>query len=347
MRLNGLSLSALVGAALLAGCGYPGEPLPPALNRPVRVADLTAVQRGAKVYVQFTVPSVTTENLPLRGKPDIELRLGPAAAEGFSLPAWEKSSERVPDAEIHLDSQPISPVSRKKKGNAPPQPTERYNASAQLDASKFYGKTVLIGVRVHGSKGQDVGWSRLESVQLVPALPVPEALSASNAPDAIRLDWHAAAPEYRVFRKGPTDTAFRQIGTSDKPFYIDSTIEYGKTYDYLVQSVEKTGERYAESEPSAGITFKPVDTFPPAIPTGLTAVPGSRTIELVWDRNAEKDFASYTVARDGKKIAEGLSSPSFSDRDVKPGTRYRYQISATDTAGNSSPLSASVETVIP
>ena len=44
-----------------------------------------------------------------------------------------------------------------------------------------------------------------------------------------------------------------QIGTSTKPSYTDSTIEYGKTYQYYVQSVEKTNDTYAESEISEAI----------------------------------------------------------------------------------------------
>ena len=39
-------LVAAAAAALLAGCGYIGDPLPPLLNIPARVTDLTAVQRG-------------------------------------------------------------------------------------------------------------------------------------------------------------------------------------------------------------------------------------------------------------------------------------------------------------
>jgi hypothetical protein len=47
------------------------------------------------------------------------------------------------------------------------------------------------------------------------------------------------------------------------------------------------------------------------------------------------------------KIAEGLTAPAFSDRDVMPGVTYRYQVSAMDTAGNESEKSASVETQLP
>ena len=220
-------------AGLLSGCGYPGEPLPPALKRPTRVADLAVVERGSKVYIQFTVPALTTEGLPVT-KPDIELRMGPMPAEGFS--AWEKTAERIPQAAIQIDGS---------------------HAIVQVDASKFYNKTVVIAVRVHGPHGVDVGWSRPELLELILALPVPEGLVATDAPDAVRLDWHAAAPEFRILRKAADETAFRQIGTSDKPSYPDPTIEYGKTYDYLVQSIEKSGEHYAESEPSTTITFKP------------------------------------------------------------------------------------------
>jgi hypothetical protein len=314
------------GSGWFSGCGYPGEPLPPALRRPVRVADLAVVERGSKVYVQFSVPSITTEGLPIKGRPDIELRVGPMPADGFTFPKWEKASDRVLDSTIHVDNS---------------------MAAAEIDASKLYGRTVVIAVRVHGPHGQDVGWSRPETLDLILPLPVPEGLSPTDAPDAIRLDWHAGAPEFRIFRKAPEDAAFRQIGSSDKPSYSDNTIEYGKTYQYLVQSVEKTGERYAESEPSATVTFKPVDKFPPAVPVGLTAIPASRNIELVWDRDTERDLASYQVYRDGKKIAEGLTAPAYSDKDVKPGVRYRYQVLAVDTAGNSSELCAPVETAIP
>jgi hypothetical protein len=292
----------------------------------VRVADLTSVQRGSKIYVQFTVPVITTEGLPIKGRPDIELRMGPMPADGFTWQKWEKASERVPDSAIRIESS---------------------IASTQIDASKFYGRPVLVAVRVHGPHGQDIGWSRPETLELVAALPVPEGLTPADAPDAVRLDWHAAAPEFRVFRKASEDTAFRQIGMSDKPSYSDTTIEYGKTYEYLVQSVEKSGEKYAESEPSVGVTFKPADKFPPAVPVGLTAIPASRNIELVWDRNTERDLASYQVYRDGKKIAEGLTAPAYSDKDVKQGVRYRYQVLAMDTAGNTSELCAPVETAIP
>ena len=106
---------------------------------------------------------------------------------------------------------------------------------------EVYGKTVDIAVNVHGPGGRTVGWSSCAIVHVVPELPTPQALEASDAPDAVHLEWHAAAPEFRVFRKLVPDVNWTQIGTSTKPSYTDNTIEYGKTYQYQVQSVREDG----------------------------------------------------------------------------------------------------------
>jgi len=312
----------VLALACLAGCGYIGQPLPPALKRPVIVTDLTAVERGSKIIIQFTVPKVTTEDLPINGHEEIELRIGPPD-DPFDMAAWQRSSDRVP----------VSP-----KGA---------NAHVEVPASKWYGKTVDIAVNVHGPTGHTVGWSAFVIVPVVPALPVPDALAATDAPDAVYLEWHAAAPEFRILRKLEGEVNWSQIGTSAKPSYTDGTIEYGKTYQYLVQSIEKTDSTYAESDLPAPKTFKPTDRFPPGVPAGLTAVPGSRSIELVWERNTEKDFASYRVYRGGQLIAGNLTAPAYSDRDAKQGVKYEYQVSALDNAGNESAKSPIVEGVIP
>ncbi len=325
-RRVAIALAAVVASAMLAGCGYPGEPLPPALNRPVRVVDLNAVQQGSKILLHFTVPKVTTEGMPIPGTPEIEVRIGEAPPGPFNTAAWEKSSERIPPSAIAVDKQ---------------------MASAAIEASKMTGKTELVFVRVLGPHGRNVGWSNPQQVAVVPPLPTPEGLTAADAPDAVRLEWHAAAAQFRVQRRSGDAAEWKQIGIADKPFYVDATIDYGKTYEYTVQSIEKSGDKYAESEPSKSFSFKPEDKYPPAVPTGLTAVAGSRNVELTWERNTEKDLAAYRVYRDGKKIADGLTAPSYSDKDVKPGTKYSYQVSSVDGAGNESMLCAPMEASMP
>lgn len=318
-----LALAAL--AVALAGCGYISEPLPPALHKPMQVTDLAAVQRGDKIIVQFTIPKITTENLPIQGDPNTELRIGTAPAGAFELTAWEKTSEVVTNI-----------IRRKPR------------AYVEVPIAKHLGSDVVLAVRVNGPKGQNAGWSNFVRLPIVPALPMPEALAAADGPDSVVLTWRAAAPEFRVFRKLVAEPSWSLIGDSvQTSVYTDSAIEYGKTYQYFVQSVRKTGAVYAESEISTPITFAPVDRFAPAVPAGLTAIPSVRSVELVWQRNTEKDLASYSVYRDGAKIASGLTAPAYSDADARPGTRYSYQVTASDMAGNESAKSPAVTAAIP
>lgn len=311
-------------ALCLCGCGYMGEPLPPALNRPERVLDLSALEHGSNIIVQFTIPTITTEGLPVNSKDrDIELRAGPYVT---NMETWQRTSDRIPVAV----TDPRAKV-----------------AHVEVPAMQYYGKTVDIAVNVHGPEGHSVGWSKFAIVQVVPALPTPQALTTSDVPDGVQLEWHAAAPEFRVFRKLVADINWTLLGTATKPSYTDNMIDYDKTYQYMVQSIEKTEQGYAESDLSDVTSIRPVDKYPPAVPAGVTAVPGTRTIELVWDRNTEKDFAGYRIYRDGKRIAEGLAAPAFTDRDVQPRVTYRYEVSAVDTAGNESPRSPAVQATIP
>ena len=322
MRAGLSSAAVAIAAVAFTGCGYMGEPLPPALRRPVPVTDLTAVERGSKIVIQFTVPKVTTENLPVV-KPDIELRAG-ETGESFRPDAWAASADRIT-------------AIRQEKGIA----------KAEAPVSAYAGKRLAVGVNVHGPNGRSAGWSNFVPLTVVPALETPEGLNAGDGPDSIVLSWRGTAPEYRIFRKTVASPEWERIGTSPSAKYSDTTIEYGETYQYYVQAQAKAGDGYAESEESDVKTFKPVDRFPPAVPSGLTAQPGARSVELVWERNTERDFAAYRIYRNGQALPQTVASPAYSDRDVQPGTRYEYRISAIDTAGNESAQSAPASVEIP
>ncbi len=319
-----LAWTAGIALGLLSGCGYMGEPLPPAMRRPIHVRDLAAVEHGSNIVIRFTVPTTTTEGLPIKGGEDIELRVGAEAPGGFDINEWARMSDRVTDIQ-----------------------QANHIAQARVDAAKFVGKIVVVGVRVHGPTGHDEGWSNLPLVEVAPPLAKPIGLEAKDAPDAVDLEWHATAPEFRVFRKTPDTPEWMLLGTSMKPSYTDSAFDYGKIYQYYVQSIEKAGDKYAESEESEPIVFKPYDRFAPATPSGVSALAGAQTIELVWDRSTERDFASYRVYRNGQKIAENLTAPAYSDKTVQPGMTYRYEVTALDTAGNESLKSAVAESVVP
>jgi len=292
----------LVSAAiLLSGCGYQGDPMPPSLQVPVSITDLSAIERGSKIVVDFTVPKKTTDNLNLKGEAYLELHVGE-----------RKQRVRTGEPTAHLE----------------------------IDASQFYTQTIKVAVKVENERGRDAGWSNVVELNVVPALAKPEELRAEAVPRGVQLTWRSGDRRFVVFRQGPEDTALIRLGTADARTYTDVTAQFGKTYRYAVQTINPP----AESDLTETVSITPADKFAPAIPGGLSIVVGPASVELAWDRVTDAVLAGYRVYRDGKKIADTGVGPSYSDRKVEPGKRYRYAVSSLSKSGIESALSEAVET---
>ncbi|PWU10091.1 MAG: hypothetical protein C5B51_05035 [Terriglobia bacterium] len=306
-----------------AGCGYVGEPQPPLANIPARVTDLTAVQRGARLIVQFTAPQLTTEGVTLKPAPELDLRLGPPG-EPFQEDNWAAGARKANNGTI-------------EKGAA------RY----EIPTAEWTGKEIVAGVRAIGANGKKSGWSNFVVIPVIAAPETPARLQAENTAAGVQLTWQASGSEFRVLRKYSGES-YRLLATVPQPPWIDSTTQYGESYTYEVQTVVKLAEnRLAESELSSEVSITPQDRFPPAVPGGLRVLEGPASVELSWDANTEPDFTGYRVYRatsDGQflRIAE-VGLPSYSDRAAGHGNAYRYAVSAVDRVGNESARSAPVE----
>ena len=308
----------------LAGCGYVGEPLPPSLGIPQRVTDLSVVERGEKLLVRFTAPEATTDGVLIRRLERVEVRVGAWAEQRVDAARWAAQAKLI--------------------GNSITAPGA---ATVEVFAREWVDRDVIVGVRAWGRKGRPAEWSNLAVFRVVAPLGRPAGLKAEGVAEGVRLKW-----------EGPGGAAFRilrdkaELAMAGGPEYVDATAVYGKTCQYAVQAVLKSGSSVAESEVSESVSITPEDRFPPAVPAGLTAVAGVRSVELSWERSTEADLKGYYLYRSvegggWQRVGELLEVPAASDGTVEPGRRYRYAVSAVDQKGNVSARSAVVEITAP
>jgi hypothetical protein len=314
----------LFGLVLCAGCGYVGDPLPPALNIAAQVRDLRVVEYGDRLIIDFTIPALTTEGLVVKRLGTVDLRIGPGT-NPFDVNQWAAAARKVP-----VNATATGP------------------ASTSVPITDWTGKEVVVGVRVINLKGRASAWSNVIAISVVPALPPPSNIRPESAPQGARIVWQSPEHSFRVFRRGPNEKQPALLGNTGTPDFLDATAQFGTAYEYRVQAVRDK----AESLISEAVSLTPADTFPPTAPAGLSAVPGIGTIELVWDRNTEPDLRGYRIYRAAEsgqfeRISESTDTPAYSDRQIEAGKKYRYAISAIDQSGNESPRSASVEATAP
>jgi hypothetical protein len=130
-------------------------------------------------------------------------------------------------------------------------------------------------------------------------------------------------------------------------------VRFGVERCFVVRAARGAGVGAIEGAASPRVCVTPQDVFPPAVPTGLAAVPAAGRIDLVWAPNIEADLAGYLVLRGeagaaalAPITAEPVRQARFLDDNVVTGVRYQYAVVAVDgraPAPNRSTPSARVE----
>jgi hypothetical protein len=314
--------------AFLSGCGYVAGPLPPLANIPARVADLAAVQRGAKLIVQFTAPALTTEGVAIKQPPSFDLRIGPGPIP-FNEAGWAARAKRIP-----------------------PVATSGSVARYEIPCAEWTGVGVSIAVRVVGANGKDAGWSNFAIAEVIAPPDRPTALHAEMTRGGLRLSWQANGGHFRVLRALPDAEKYDQVAEVTEPTWTDKAAQIGTHYRYLAQTfVPQNDHRAAESELSDPLEVTP-EPIPPSAPSGLRAVAAPNSIELAWDAADESDIKGYRVYRAPaggafERIAETGAVPTYSDHTAEHGKPYRYAVAAVGTSGKEGPQSAPLEIALP
>jgi hypothetical protein len=304
--------------------------MPPRANVPGKITDLAAVQRGSVIIAQFTVPLRTTEGIVIGNRLNFDLRAGPSLppSEPFDRERWLAQAQKFAPAAV--------------QGGI---------AAYRIPAAAWAGKEILLSARAIGANGKDAGWSAFATVTVVPSPEVPRNVSPEATAQGVHLTWSGTPGDFRIWRQGPGEPGVARMADVHEESWTDTTAEFGKHYDYLVQRIVKlAGGKEAESD-SAKTDITPKDTFAPAAPTGLHATLAPSSIELTWQQNTESDLGGYRVYRAVgggafERIAEVSEIPSYSDHAVEAGKTYHYAVAAIDQSNNESGRSAPIEVIM-
>jgi hypothetical protein len=353
-------LAAGIGAA---GCGFPGAPLPPSLNLPQPVKDLSAVRAGDQVQLQWTMPSHNTDKTLVKGNVAVRVCRSEAAAAACNTAGT-----------VHLA----------------PGATGAFHETLPAALATGSPRVLTYFVELDNSSGRSAGLSNGVPVLAGPAPPAVSGLNAEMAKDGVLLRWaplssaqDSAPTAIRLQRtlltpapakpeKGPLAAPSEPLvqnllvpSGSQPGIALDKSIRFGETYEYRAQRVETvtSGGQTLElaGELSLPVRIHAVIAFPPAPPAGLEAVATPAhdnvppSIDLSWQPDAEADVAGYVVYRrlSGEQQWQRISpaqpvvGPAFHDAQVDPGQTYIYAVSAVGPDGLESARSAEAQETVP
>ncbi|MEA2236391.1 MAG: hypothetical protein QOC81_1115 [Thermoanaerobaculia bacterium] len=362
-------------ALVVLACGKRGDPHPPVPVIPKATTDLLVAQRGPKVLLSWSYPSLTTAGKSMTGIKRIIV--------------W-RSVEELPAA---TDPQSLSPASPAE------QAIQRFAKIPPLAAAPFLKLRTKVesieganlpaataGARltyedtppIHTADGRAVrltyavvtegasasgDLSNLVAVVPQDVAVAPAAPTAVAKKEGVVLTW--AAPQesvsgsknppiagYNVYRFAhgqPVDDLAAPVNASPitATSYTDQP-PYGQ-HDYFVTAAAAPGSPRVESEPSAvaSATFK--DLVPPSPPATLTALVETGAVRLVWDSVDAPDLAGYKIYRtEGTGIEvlrvagtipltpQAITVTNYRDTTVNHGISYYYEVVSVDKSGNES-----------
>lgn len=367
-------LAVLLVIAAVA-CGKRGDPHPPVPIIPKATSDLAVTQRGSKVVLTWSYPSLTTSGKSLS---DLRRVVVYRVTEELPVPQAGRDPNAILPGDFDVTlPRPIAQFAkipgitamqflklREKVDSIESASLPAASSGAHLiyeDTPRFKttdGRPVRLNYAVvtEGSSAKsDV--SNLATIVPLDVPPPPTKIAASVKPEGVTLSWDAPDVKlFNVYRTGdkeatnelalPINAAPVQAAT-----YTDVP-PYG-TYSYRITALASAGPPRIESDPSAStiVTYK--DLLPPAAPASLTALVEVQVVRLIWDPVDVPDLWGYNVYRyQGKakiKFQTGAPIPSthFGDSSPQPGIEYVYAVTAVDKSGNESAERRSEPVLVP
>jgi len=358
---------------LVAACGKRGDPHPPVPVIPKATTDLNVSQRGSKVLLTWSYPSLTTAGQNLneirrvvvyRYVEELPVQQPPKDLGKGALPGDVDTTQPQP---LQLFSKVPSPTPTQFKrlmqridsieGAALPKASSGARLTFE-DAPSFHttdGRPVRLNYAV-ATESPSARGDFSNIVTIIPLdVPLPPAnVVATPKAEGIVLTW--TAPEkgrligydiYRFPHGGTVDELAAPINPAPvtTTTYTDAPT-YG-AYDYFVTAVVLGTPRIeSDATPVSSATFK--DLVAPPSPKNLSVLIETKTARLVWDPVDAPDLAGYRVYRIegvGHPVTQQSKPLLFTPQVITatnyrdnpdPGILFMYLVTAVDKSGNES-----------
>jgi hypothetical protein len=343
-------------AVLIVACGKKGPPLPPLRPDPMPVTDVKAGQQGDHLVISYQTSRTTIDNQRLEVH-DVEVLV--ADRSGDMAKVAQVTRVRVAPGETRTEQLPLPAAgatvrvavrARANGARSPLSKIESFVVAAPPEAPTSV-------TAANDPAGVLVSWATPAPTPVATPSPTPAATVGAAPTPAVRAGTPllpAATPTpgpsgYEVHRRGPTGVA---VPITDKPIaappFLDQSPLTSGRWCYSVRRLASTTPLVASAD-SAEACVEVRDVRPPQPPTGLTLLPRDGGLELTWSPSADADVALYRIYRspagaEPERIGEQPAAErTFHDTTLAAGVRYRYRVTAVDTAGNESAAAPPVE----
>ncbi len=156
----------------------------------------------------------------------------------------------------------------------------------------------------------------------------PELSSAKNSAKGIKVSWEkvSGATNYNIYRRKKGESYWEHLGSvkSSKLSYTDTDVSAKKTYYYTVRAYDKNGVSEYDTD-GVGTMYVPAPKVSEFKNT-------SNGVKISWKKvSVATSYRIYRKTGSGSwKLIKKLdkSTFTFTDKDVKSGTKYKYAVKA-------------------
>ena len=218
-----------------------------------------------------------------------------------------------------------------------------YTDSDNLQIGTTYAYRIFAYVSYQDEKGMTQYAESSEKAILTSALALGQVnfvSAVSSGTNSATLTWEAlsGAAGYTIYRAASGSSDYQEVKTveGNVTSYTDTTLISGTSYSYKIAAYCIVDGARVYGKESQMLAVTPV----PAAPQLSIASFTYKSVKLSWNQidgvSGYRVYRKVSGATSFKKIAtvEGSTKVTYTDKDVKTGTKYTYKIRAYKTVGS-------------